>query len=109
MMSYQKGIGNRLLFVDESDSAFIYSPVLDTAFTIPWQPEYLGALWETEGSHGTNVFVAWKENQLDVFYYNPFTVKGQECNQLQLSTRLPLGFQPIMFRNNQIVCQVFND
>ncbi|KAL9647005.1 hypothetical protein ABK040_013859 [Willaertia magna] len=104
-------IGTRLVFIDESRAAYLYSPVDDTLVGIEDFPTSVDkVLWDNSDQ---NVFTVCDSKRFTTYVYcNPTRwgpkVKPIKLDDLAVRTPRPEGFSPIFFNNGKVCCQMKN-
>jgi hypothetical protein len=102
---HQQGNGIRLIFVDDEYRGYVYCPTLKQKIEIQgWNKSTIGAVWEISGN--SSIFVTWADSIITTYFYSSYTMKGQTCNSIEITTTLPFGYRPLSLLNGQLICQV---
>ncbi|KAG2385456.1 hypothetical protein C9374_003271 [Naegleria lovaniensis] len=105
-------IGTRLVFIDETNAGFLYSPVDDSLCGIESFPSSVDkVLWDQADQ---NIFVACDSKKFTTYVYSHTTRWGPKVYVVKLDgdtpskTPRPEGFSPIFLNNGKVCCQMKN-
>ncbi|EFC50007.1 hypothetical protein NAEGRDRAFT_29690, partial [Naegleria gruberi] len=105
-------IGTRLVFIDETNAGFLYSPVDDSLVGIESFPSSVDkVLWDQADQ---NVFVVCDSKKFTTYVYSHTTRWGPKVFSVKLDSDTPTrtirpeGFMPIFLNNGKVCCQMKN-
>jgi len=96
--------GTKLVFIDDKNDGFVYSPVNDGVYEISQFPPSVKDVFWDEWLVDKGVFCAYDEDKVYLYSYSKDTVAGSQCH-LAISTKLTFGYTPLMLFNGDLSCQ----
>ncbi|KAM9313669.1 WD repeat-containing protein 19 [Pholidichthys leucotaenia] len=99
-------IGTRLVFIDDKNSGFLFSPANATAscFELPnFSPTITGVLWD-DWQVDKGVFVAYDDDKVYTYALHKTTIYGPQV-VLVGNTTLPFSQKPLLLYNGKLTCQ----
>ena len=109
---YPNNAGTRVVFVDQTNAAYLYSPVNDQAMTIEkFSPSTEKVMWDT---NDWGIFYGADNQTFTTYIYSPNSRWGPtteavtynaDGNANVQTTDRPYGFVPILCYNGNMVCQ----
>jgi WD repeat-containing protein 19 len=99
----QPGNGTKIILVDEESNSCVYCPIINQTVAIKTPSGSSNAMWEITGKKP--VFVTWSNSVVTTHVYANYTLKGPQCYPLSVTTMLPFGFKPLIFKSGTLVCQ----
>eukprot|EP01137_Pigoraptor_chileana_P005155 Opistho-2@47869 len=95
--------GSRLIFFDEKNDGFLFTPVNDALIEIPhFSAKARGALWDNH-TRSRNCFVVYDDEKIQT-YIACLSLRGAPEIRHVGSTKLPFGHAPLMMHNGAVTC-----